>query len=240
MPGSGCNITQKQKSEGRIQMTERKTGKRLAAYVPDYVVFDLETTGTSYLNDSIIEISAVKVTGKKVADTFSTLVNPQCHIPHYATQVNGITDEMVADAPLLEHALPEFLEFIGEYVLVGHNIQAFDLKFLYLAANELLDREIPNDYIDTLYMARRCLPKLAHHKLTDLASYFQIDTQGAHRALCDCMMNQQCYEKMAELPAEAEVEVCPVCGGELVKRKGRFGMFFGCGNYPRCRFTKNV
>ncbi|MDE7313012.1 MAG: topoisomerase DNA-binding C4 zinc finger domain-containing protein [Eubacterium sp.] len=221
-------------------MTEFKTGKRLAKYVPDYVVFDLETTGTSYLKDSIIELSAVKVSGAKVVDTFSRLVNPQCHIPHQATQVNGITDEMVAGAPLLEQALPEFLDFIGSHVLVGHNIQSFDLKFIRLAAQELFGKEIPNDYIDTLYMARQCLPQLAHHKLTDLASYFQIDTQGAHRALCDCMMNQKCYEKMAKLQKEAHIEACPVCGGELVKRNGRFGAFLGCSNFPQCRFTKNA
>lgn len=221
-------------------MKESKTGKRLAGYVPDYVVFDLETTGTSWLTDSIIEISAVKVSGTKIVDTFSKLVNPQCHIPHGATQVNGITDQMVAEAPLLEQALPEFLDFIGSEVLVGHNIQSFDLKFIYLAAQELLGRDVPNDYIDTLYMARRCLPQLAHHKLTDLASYFQIDTQGAHRALYDCIMNQKCYEKMAKLSANAKIEACPMCGAELVKRNGRFGQFFGCSNFPKCRFTKNV
>ena len=111
-------------------MTEYQTGKRLAAYVPDYVVFDLETTGTNVHEDSIIEISALKAEGGIVTDTFSTLVNPQCPIPYYATQVNGITDEMVAEAPLLKEALPEFLDFIGDSVLVGHNIHTFDLRFL--------------------------------------------------------------------------------------------------------------
>lgn len=221
-------------------MTESKTGKRLVKYVPNYVVFDLETTGISYKTDRIIEISAVKVNGGEVADTFSSLVNPQCHIPYAATQVNKITDEMVAGAPFLEQVLPEFLDFIGSYVLVGHSIHSFDLKFIYKAAQELLGKDIPNDYIDTLYMARQCLPQLAHHKLTDLALYFKADTQGAHRALCDCMMNQKCYEKMAKLQQKVLIEACPLCGGELVRRNGRFGAFFGCSNYPRCRFTKNA
>lgn len=221
-------------------MTEYKTGKRIVKYVPDYVVFDLETTGTNCISDSIIEISAVKAEKGTVIDSFSALVNPQRPIPYYATRVNGITDEMVADAPPLAEVLPEFLEFIGDHVLVGHNIQSFDLKFIYKAAQELLAKDVRNDFLDTLYMARQCLPQLAHHKLTDLAMYFHIDTNGAHRALQDCRMNQQCYEKMAELQKEVVLDLCPVCGGELRKRKGRFGEFFGCSNYPRCRYTRNI
>ncbi len=80
-------------------MTEHSKGKRLAKYVPDYVVFDLETTGIRVGSDDIIEISAIKVKGGQVTDTFSTLVNPGRPIPYCATAVNGITDEMVAEAP---------------------------------------------------------------------------------------------------------------------------------------------
>lgn len=221
-------------------MAEYRTGKRIVKYVPDYVVFDLETTGTNYINDSIIEISAVKAEKGRITDHFSALVNPQCHIPYYATRVNGITDEMVEDAPVLREVLPEFLDFIGDSVLIGHNIQSFDLKFIYKAAQELLGRDVPNDYIDTLYMARQCLPQLGHHKLTDLAAYFQIDTDGAHRALQDCRMNQQCYEEMAKIQKDMALEICPRCGGELCKRNGKFGEFLGCSNYPGCRYTRNI
>lgn len=59
-----------------------------------------------------------------------------------------------------------------------------------------------SDYIDTLYMARRCLPQLSHHKLTDVSAHFGIETEGAHRALCDCRMNQRCYEEMGKLMQE--------------------------------------
>lgn len=216
-----------------------KTGKRLARYVPDYVVFDLETTGTSWKSDDVIEISAVKVVAGAVTDTFSTLVNPGRSIPAAASAINGITDEMTRDAPPIEEALAEFLDFIGDFVLVGHNIHSFDLKFIRRDAERLFERQVPNDYIDTLHMARRCLPKLEHHKLTDIAAYFQIDTAGAHRALNDCMMNQKCYEAMAKLQPQAMQE-CPKCGGELVKRNGRFGEFWGCSNYPDCKYTKNA
>lgn len=215
-------------------------GKRLVKYVPDYVVFDLETTGVDVIKDDIIEISAVKVLGGKVADTFSTLVNPGRPIPYYATQVNGITDEMVEDAPDIREALADFLTFAGDAVLVGHNIQSFDLNFVSNAAEGLFGKTVENDYIDTLYMARSCLPELSHHKLVDVASYFHISAEGAHRALCDCIMNQKCYEEMGKLQANQKLELCPKCGGELRKRNGKFGEFFGCSNYPACRYTRNI
>lgn len=215
-------------------------GKRLVKYVPDYVVFDLETTGVNVIKDDIIEISAVKVLGGKVADTFSTLVNPGRPIPYYATQVNGITDEMVEDAPDIREALADFLAFAGDAVLVGHNIQSFDLNFVSNAAEGLFGKTVENDYIDTLYMARSCLPELSHHKLVDVASYFHISAEGAHRALNDCIMNQKCYEELGKLQANQKLELCPRCGGELRKRNGKFGEFFGCSNYPACRYTRNI
>lgn len=228
-------------------MEKQKKGKRLSAYQPDYVVFDLETTGLSPATDQIIEISAVKVKGGRIKDTFSTLVNPGRHIPASASQVNGITDGMVADAPGLKDVLKRFLVFIGGDTLVGHNIHSFDMKFLNAAMQEFYQKDLENDYIDTLYMARNCLKELARHRLVDLAAHFRISTQGAHRALNDCMMNQKCFEEMGKRMAaagpgqsrEPAAEVCPRCGGELVMRNGRYGPFYGCGNYPRCRYTRD-
>ena len=224
-------------------MEKQKRGNRLSGYRSDYVVFDLETTGLSPEIDEIIEISAIKVKKGKVEGHFSTLVNPNRRIPAAASQVNGITDEMVKDAPKLKDALESFLSFIGKEILVGHNIHSFDMKFLNHAMEELYGKNVSNDYIDTLYMARSCL-KLSHHRLTDLAAYFHISTEGAHRALNDCMMNQKCYEEMGKLMKETgsqlpETESCPRCGGQLMKRSGRFGTFYGCSNFPRCRYTRN-
>lgn len=221
-------------------MIERCKGKRLAKYVPDYVVFDLETTGTSVIKDDIIEISALKVERGEIVATYSTLVNPGRSIPGYATAVNGITDEMVKDAPDIEEALAGFLEFAGDNVLVGHNIQSFDLNFIYDAAMSLFGTVVDNDFIDTLHMSRSCLPQLKHHKLVDIAAYFHISSEGAHRALNDCIMNQKCFEELAKIQNEIKLELCPRCGGELKKRNGRFGEFYGCSNFPNCRFTKNI
>ncbi len=261
----------------------RNKGRRRNEYVKDYVVFDIETTGFRPGLDEIIEISAVKVKDNQVVEDYSTLVRPSIRIPASATRVNGITNQMVSDAPEIEEAMAGFIEFIGDEILVGHNIHSFDTNFIYDAAMEAFQEGIYNDYIDTLYMAKSCLPQLSHHKLGDISEYFGISTEGAHRALNDCIMNQKCYEKMGPL-LESQVQQpliktprrkkesarstesrqqlkekkieskgtdlsaeqlwavlensCPECGGKLSKRKGRYGEFFGCENYPMCRYTR--
>lgn len=225
---------------------DKNSGKRLNLYAKDYVVLDLETTGLSPVFDEIIEISAIRVREHQAAETFSTLVNPGVPIPRSATNINGITNEMVKDAPPLRKALEEFLLFAADDILVGHNIHTFDILFLQNGASRALGRSLPNDYVDTLYLARNCLPQLYRHRLTDLAEHFHINTQGAHRALNDCVMNQLCYEKMRELAENraqnggSQSPSCPECGSMLVRRKGRFGEFWGCSSFPRCRHTQKV
>lgn len=226
-------------------MTERNKGKRLNRYIGDYIVFDLETTGINPEKDAIIEISAIKVKDHEITEKFSTLVNPGRRIPPRATAINGITNEMVSDAPDLKSTMEDFLSFIGEGILVGHNIHMFDLNFVYDTALAFLGKEVKNDYVDTLYMAKKYLPGLPHYKLVDVAAHFGIETEGAHRALFDCMMNQRCYEELGRLMEKALSEdqsglYCPSCGNELVLRKGKFGTFYGCTGFPGCRYTRKA
>ncbi len=223
-------------------MNEETKGRQRTEYLSDYVVFDLETTGTSCRQDKIVEISAVKVRHNRIEEEMSSLVNPGCNIPYYATQINGITDDMVACAPYIEEVLPVFLSFVGDLPLVGHNIHAFDMKFIYRDCDACLGKVPANDYVDTLKMARICLPELPHHKLSDLAGYYGISTKGAHRALIDCRINQAVYEKLGELLRESSrsVRKCPDCGGLLVKRSGKYGPFFGCSAYPACKHTEKI
>ena len=226
-------------------MLSKKTGKKLNTYVTDYVVFDLETTGVSCNSDAVVEISADKVINGEVVDEFTTLVNPERPIPYTASEVNGITDDMVKDSPFFEEVLSDFLEFVGDAVLVGHNIHTFDMKFLYRDAERFWGLTIGNDYIDTLQVARMYLPQLLHYKLVDLAEYYKISTVGAHRALNDCRMNQIVFEHLAKEmanPSEGAkaVKKCPKCGNALRKRKGRYGEFWGCMSYPGCTYTRNI
>jgi len=230
-------------------MLADKIGRRLYSYVPDYVVFDLETTGISCAQDEVVEISAVKVKSGQVVDEFSTLVNPGRLIPWQATQVNGITDEMVSSSPDFQEALAAFLDFVGDAVLVGHNIHSFDMKFLYRDARRFWNMVPDNDYVDTLSLARICLPQLHHHRLVDLAEHYGISPEGAHRALNDCRMNQQVFEllglevaKRSALDSRSAdgVRICPICSSTMVKRRGRFGEFYGCTGYPTCRHTEKL
>ena len=220
-------------------------GKRLNTYVEDYVVFDLETTGTSCKKDRIVEISAVKVLGGKVESEFSTLVNPEMPIPYYATQINGITDDMVAGAPTIDVAIKDFLDFVGDMILVGHNIHTFDMKFISRETMALFGKPVGNDYIDTLPLSRMYLPRLSHHTLSDLAAHYGINTDGAHRALFDCKMNQQVFENIAEEmrhPSEEanSIKKCPRCGNAMKIRNGKYGEFWGCTGYPDCMHTEKI
>lgn len=222
-------------------------GKLLNEYIEDYVVFDLETTGVSPYNDEVIEISAVKARKGKVVEEFSQLVNPKRTIPFAASRVNNITDDMVSDAPFFDEVLRNFLKFVGEDVLVGHNIQSFDMKFIYRDCERYFHQLITNDYVDTLILAKRCFPEWRHRRLGNLADYYGISTQGAHRALADCRMNQRVFELLGkEMNTETKktldsnVKTCPLCNLPLKKRNGRYGEFWGCTGFPNCRYTENI
>ena len=228
-------------------MLGNKTGEHLCRYVPDYVLFDLETTGTSTTSDEVIEISAVKVRNGKVTVEFSELVNPGFKIPYQASLVNNITDRMVAGAPSFDKVLPAFLKFAGDDVLVGHNIGSFDMKFLYRDCEKYFKKTLTNDYVDTLRLAKLIFPDWEHRRLSDLAEYYGISTEGAHRALTDCRMNQEVFEMLGKelkgegtLKAKPDIRLCPECGRPLAKRAGRYGEFWGCTGYPKCRHTENV
>ena len=192
-------------------MLGKHKGKELTEYLSDYVIFDLETTGISCYRDKVVEISGVKVIKGNITDEFSSLVNPECHIPFPASQVNGITDDMVADAPLFKTVLKNFLEFTGDLPLAGHNIASFDMKFIYRDSETYYSMVPENNYVDTLKLSRICLPELKHHTLTDLAAYYGISTEGAHRALNDCRMNQAVFEKLGEILPEKlkSTKKCP-------------------------------
>lgn len=163
-----------------------------------YIVFDLETTGLG-TNKKITEIGAVKVHNGEVIDTFETLVNPGIPIPIDVQEKTHITNEMVADAPYIDKILPDFLNFIGNDCLVGHNIRSFDMPHLQKLMNELYHTRLENNYIDTLYEADWKL-KTKNLKLSTIADYFGIDTNNAHRALADCFITYKCYEELEKLP----------------------------------------
>ncbi|MGN0667094.1 MAG: PolC-type DNA polymerase III [Huintestinicola sp.] len=171
-------------------------GKEHTEKLMDYVIFDLETTGLSTKKCMIIEISALRVRNGRVTDTFSTLVNPNEPIHYMTVRLTGITDSMVKGAPGIETVLPDFLDFIGTDILIGHNSAAFDMRITDRFCREVCGHPLANDYADTLKLSRKRLPQLESHSLGALAAYFNVSYEGAHRALQDCYITQQVYSKL--------------------------------------------
>jgi DNA polymerase-3 subunit epsilon len=149
-----------------------------------FVVVDLETTGGAAGGEGIIEIGAVRVEGGRLADAFVTLVDPRRPIPPFVTRLTGIDEDMVAGAPPLAEALPRFLEFAGDRVLVAHNA-AFDLAHLDAAAGAVVGRRLDRPGLCTLRLARRFLPALRRRSLDAVAANLGIACFGRHRALPD-------------------------------------------------------
>ena len=177
----------------------RNKGERIVDSLSNYIVFDLETTDKSVNFAEIIEIAALKVEDGIPVDSFSTLVKPEFPIPKTATAINGITNEMVINAPRIEQALNAFLEFVGDGTLLGHNITTYDTNIIYDYNLRLNNKEFKNNYLDTLYMARQCLPDLSNYRLGTIAESFGLETEGAHRALFDCNLTHQVYQLMLDV-----------------------------------------
>lgn len=170
----------------------------------NYVGFDLETTGLNPKYDKIIEIGAVRVKNGEPVDTFSTFVNPARSLPTRIVELTGIRDENVADAPYIDEILDSFLQFVGEDVLLGHNI-LFDYSFIKKAAINQ-KKAFEKQGIDTLRIAKRFLSDLESRQLGYLCDYYQIELD-AHRALNDAVAAHRIYQILAREYGDQEEEL---------------------------------
>lgn len=176
-----------------------ESGKELKKAIDDYVVYDIETTGFSPENDEIIEIAAIKISKGKVVEQFESLVHPSCEISRKIIKLTGIDNIMVANAPEISDVLKNFVSFIGDSIILGHNIKRFDNVFIANALQNSGLSPLKNDFIDTLTISRKLLPELKSHILENLIDYYQIEkSKQQHRALNDCEYTYQIYEKMKE------------------------------------------
>ena len=151
-----------------------------------FICFDIETTGLSAARDKITEIGAVKVENGIITDKFSTFVNPEMPIPQKITQLTGITDEMVKDAPSQSEAVSAFLEFAGDNVLVAHNAP-FDTSFIAKACEDMR-REYNYTSIDTVAISRAILTDIKNCKLDTVAKFLRLGEFNHHRATDDAEM----------------------------------------------------
>ena len=152
-----------------------------------FCVLDFETTGAAPPEAAITEFGAVKLRGGECLGTFQTLVNPGMGIPPEITVLTGITQAMVLPAPQVDAVLPSFLEFLGDAVIVGHNVR-FDLRFLQSALVTSGRRPVPNRWVDTCALARRLVrDEVPNCQLGTLADRLRLAHKPTHRALADAL-----------------------------------------------------
>ena len=169
--------------------------------MPTIVALDIETTGLDPQKDAILEIGAVRFNGKRVEAEWETLLNPGRRIPPFITQLTGITNQMVAQAPPLQDVLADLKDFVGDDPILGHNV-GFDLAFLRrYGAFEL------NEEIDTYEMAAILLPGAGRYNLAALAHLLLVPLQAKHRALEDALVTHGIYLRLHEMALDLPIDL---------------------------------
>lgn len=181
---------------------QRQKGKSLISFPKDFTVIDLETTGLSAEYDEIIEVCAIRIRNNEIAESFQSLVKPECEVDDFITELTGITNVMLEDAPSPESVIPQLHDFIGNDIVVGHNVN-FDINFLYDYMLQLLDIKFDNNYVDTMRIARKLFPNFKHHRLSDIVDYLGLSCDEHHRAMADCKLTLSCYLHMHDIALEA-------------------------------------
>ncbi|WP_067921733.1 PolC-type DNA polymerase III [Alicyclobacillus shizuokensis] len=161
----------------------------------EYVVFDTETTGLNAREDTLIEISGVKVKNGELVDSFTTLVDPERRLSAKITELTGISPDMLAGQPKLPEAMARFREFVGDAVLVAHNAE-FDVGFLHQCAKRIGMEDWTQPVIDTLALARLLYPGEKNYRLKTLTNKFHIELVNHHRALADSEATAKLFLRM--------------------------------------------
>ncbi len=187
-------------------MIHAVTGFSDRSFDGEFICFDLETTGLNAQSDRITEIGAVRVVGGKISDSFNTFVNPEKHIPERITELTGITDEMVRDAPPEADAINDFVKFCGESpIFVAHNA-AFDTAFLKAALGRI-GKEFDMPFIDTVAMSRALLTGLNSFRLDKVAAHLKLKSFNHHRASDDAAVLGEIFIRLIErIKADTQID----------------------------------
>ena len=220
---------------GGNRKTSVVTGNLDSGFDGEFVCFDIETTGLYKKTCKIIEIAAAVLRNGEICEKFQTYVNPNCAIPEKISELTGITNGMVADAPTIDKALRSFLDFAGDRPFAAHNAE-FDIGFIAQACQELgIEREF--NYIDTLELSRKLLPDTKNHKLDTVAKALKLPKFEHHRALDDAITVAFILRSLfTELSEHHNVnEVSKLNGFSLGSKEGeklnRFHMIIIAKNY---------
>ena len=186
-----------QLNENNLELVPKKFANRRLDET-DYVVFDLETTGAKTPPCRITEIGAYRVQAGKITDEFHTLVNPETPIPFFITQLTGISDRMVRHEPKFRDVAEDFLDFIGDSVLVAHNAN-FDMRFLNHEISLIHgDYRVANPHLCTVQLSRKLLPHIDNHRLNTVAGYFNVALVNHHRAAEDARATAHIFINLLE------------------------------------------
>ena len=225
-------------------------GNSLLKSISDYVIIDIETTGLDSKMDMIIEFAGIKVKNNIIIDTYSTLINPNIEIDSFITNLTGITNKMIANAPTIDKKIKEILDFIGDNIIIGHNVN-FDINFLYDNCELILNKPLINDYIDTLRLCRKLIES-KNHKLETMANKFNIDYTNAHRALKDKMKREKFISKEKlkakdfKINSNADItnpfyhKVCVITGTLEIPRKECMQLIANLGRINKDTVTKDT
>ncbi|MDY3919604.1 MAG: exonuclease domain-containing protein [Candidatus Limivivens sp.] len=169
-----------------------------------YIAVDLETTGLDPKEDQILEIGAVRMENGRATEIYEVFVNSGVPIPEKIQALTGITPEMAASGLPVREAMEGFLEFCGDWDILGHNI-LFDYSFLKCSACRL-GKEFEKSGIDTLRIARKFMPDLPSRRLDALCAYFSIAQEKKHRASYDAIAAARLYQELGRRYEELEPE----------------------------------
>lgn len=185
----------------------------------DYVVVDVETTGAKTPPCRITEIGAYRISRGRIVAEFQTLVNPEMQIPSFIVWLTGITDAMVKDAPVFAEIASDWLDFVGDAVIVAHNAQ-FDVRFLnHEIARVFSGLRMMNTHLCTVKLSRRIFPGLENYRLHTVAEHFAIPILNRHRAAGDALATAEIFIHM--LARLHEHGVRDVATARLFKMNGR-------------------
>lgn len=179
---------------------DRKITTPLSTPVSDiiFTAFDIETTGLNPHTNAILEIGAVQFKERELINTFHTLINPGEGVENAAAAINNITSEMLQGQPSIAEALPRFVSFVADTVLVGHNVYNFDIPFVRTHLARLSLPPLYNHIADTYTLARKVFPIAPYYSLKELAISLSIEQHDAHRALDDAITCRKLFHRIVE------------------------------------------
>lgn len=207
-----------------------KKGKSLIAFPENFTLIDIETTGLDPEYCEIIEIGAIRVREGKPVSKFHSFVYPVLseddfidydnddnkmklsveeaidnYLSPFIRRLTGITPDMLTDAPSINKVLDDFKNFIGDDILIGHNVN-FDINFIYDSMERHQNKTLTNDFVDTLRLSRKAFPEFPHHTMEYLSSALNLECTSTHRATEDCLACLEVFEKCKEVAEQEGLE----------------------------------